>query len=55
MPRLVVKADANGHTALPIGILNDTNLPGFRFYFQAFTDGAHGIRGSNALELTICR
>jgi hypothetical protein len=55
MPRLVVQADANGHTALPVGILNDTNLLGFRFYFQAFTDGANGIRGSNALELTICR
>ena len=55
MPEVIVRADAQGNTAVPIGLANDPNLIGFRVYFQAFSFESGGIRGSNALELTICR
>ncbi len=55
MPNVYLTSDANGHTTVPIGIANDANLLGFRVYFQAFSSEPVGFRGSNALELTICR
>ncbi len=55
MPRIVLRADNFGHTAVPIGIGASTSLLGFRVYFQAFSGADTGFRGSNALELTICR
>lgn len=54
-PPIVVTANGQGGTSLPIGLAADPNLVGLRFYFQAFAVGVAGVRGSNALELTICR
>jgi CotH kinase protein/Lamin Tail Domain/Chitobiase/beta-hexosaminidase C-terminal domain len=55
MPMVRVPADAGGNTVIPIGIANDPKLVGARFYFQAFSFESGTFRGSNALELTICR
>jgi hypothetical protein len=53
--RVWLQTDSQGKLALPLGIANDANLIGLRLYFQVFAPQSGAIRGSNGLELAICR
>ena len=53
--RVWLQTDPQGGWNLPLGLANDTNLIGLRVYFQTFSAGNGELRGSNALELAICR
>lgn len=53
--RVWLPTDSQGRVSLPLGLANNTNLVGLRIYFQLFAAQIGAIRGSNGLELAICR